>query len=199
MLKAVGEAGALSVLRASDGDELLLRRVAGGEQSALRELYDRCASQAFAVVLRILRDEREAEEVLQETFVDAWKRAAQFDRARGSALAWIVAIARSRALDRLRSRGAAERMRARAQREPEAPPRPDAPELLERREARERVGRALAELTGPQRETIELAYFEGLSQSEIAERLREPLGTVKSRTRAALQKLYQLLGERGAT
>ncbi len=184
-------------LTSPDDDAELVRRVANGEAAALRTLYERLSPQILAVTLRVLRDQREAEEAVQDAFVEAWKRAGDFDRSRGSVVGWLVSIARSRAIDRLRSRSAVERLAVRAAAEPGetfAPPI----ELAERREERTRIQAALSQLTPAQREAIELAYFEGLTQREIALRAGEPLGTIKSRVRTALQKLLSLLGEGGA-
>jgi RNA polymerase sigma-70 factor (ECF subfamily) len=189
--------GALGALDVPD-DGALLRKIAGGDAAALRALYDRCAGQAMAVCLRILREEREAEEAVQETFVDAWKRAGSYDAARGSAIGWIVSMARSRALDRLRSRGAGERLKANVAALPAEKSAPAPLELAEQQQDRERIRRALDQLTPPQRSAIELAYFDGLTQREIAEKVGEPLGTVKSRMRAALQRLAALLAGESA-
>src|SRR5712692_705485 len=144
---------------AAAADEALLRRVAAGDARALRRLYDRCAPTALALALRILRNRAEAEDTLQDVFLEAWKRAKSFDSRRGSATAWIMAIARSRALDRLRARGSADRAAQAVARE-EALPLPLPIESAEQRQERDRVQRALAALPPDQREALELAYFE---------------------------------------
>ena len=150
--------------------------------------------------MRILRNVEEAEDVVQDTFVEVWRRSAQFDDARGTAIAWIVTIARSRAIDRLRASGTAGRTIATASASeglvPLALPLPS--DEAEQRRNVARVGTALAALPDAQRETIELAYFEGLSQSEIAERTSTPLGTVKMRVKLAMAKLSALLKEEEA-
>ena len=146
----------------------------------------------------MLRDRRDAEEVVQEAFVDLWRRASSFDPARGSALAFLLSMVRSRSIDRLRSRNAAERMRASAAAEPQAPLAPAPSELVEEKSLRGRIRRALEQLAPSQRAAIELAYFEGLTQREIAEKLGDPLGTVKTRVRTGLQKLSALLAEEAA-
>jgi len=172
-------------------------RVAAGDVGALRVLYDEHAPRAMAIALRILRGLEEAEDVVQETFLEVWRRSAQFDEGRGGAVAWIVTIARSRAIDRFRASRTAGRaldgvvvnedvMRT-------ALPSP-ADRMEERRDGA-RVAAALAALPAPQRETIELAYFEGLSQSEIAAKTGTPLGTVKMRVKLAIAKLTGLLKE----
>lgn len=178
----------------ADADEALLARVATRDPQALRILYDRCSSIALAVSLRIMRSRPEAEEVVQETFIEVWKRADGFDGQRGSAAGWIVAIARSRALDRLRARSSAERAASAAQAE-EAPAVPLPIESAEQRQVRDRIQVALSTLPPEQRTAIELSYYQGLTQREIADRTGDPLGTVKTRVRLALAKLASLLEE----
>jgi RNA polymerase sigma-70 factor, ECF subfamily len=180
---------------ASDDPEApLLARVARGDRAALRKLYDRLAGHALAVALRILGARSEAEEVVQEAFLEVWTRAGLFDPARGRGRTWVLSIARNRAIDRLRSRDAAGRAveGARNEAQPE-PPAVTPLESAEQREARQRIQAALAALSPEQRRVLELGYFEGLSQSEMAEKLGEPLGTIKSRVRLALEKLAQLV------
>jgi RNA polymerase sigma-70 factor, ECF subfamily len=188
-----------SVPRASDpaADRALLQQVALGSAAAMREVYARCGSKAFAVTLRLLPSRADAEEVLQETFLDVWRRAREFDPARGGLETWVATIARTRAIDRLRSMGTAARVVEGATHEPPpvsaAPPAPDEASALGQN--RQRVLAALKQLPREQREVVELAYFEGLSQREIAERTGDPLGTVKTRARLALEKLGDLLRE----
>jgi RNA polymerase sigma-70 factor (ECF subfamily) len=173
-------------------EESLLRRMAAGDAMALRQLYERCSPTVLAMALRILRNRGEAEDVVQEAFVEAWKRARSFDPRRGSAFSFVLAIARSRALDRLRSRGAEGRAtQAFALEEKKPVPLPI--ESAEQRQDRERIQGALASLPPEQRNVLELAYYEGLSQTEIAARTGDPLGTVKTRCRLALEKLAALL------
>jgi len=187
-------AALLGIVGRAEADEPLLRRIAAGDSRALRSLYDRHASTALALACRILRARSEAEEIVQEAFIEVWRRAATFDGRRGSASSFVIAICRSRALDRLRSRGSAERaVAASAREEPEPPPLPI--ESAVQRQDRERVQRALSALPAEQRIAIELSYFAGLTQREIAERLGEPLGTVKTRVRLALEKLSALLDD----
>ncbi|HWO47083.1 MAG TPA: sigma-70 family RNA polymerase sigma factor, partial [Solirubrobacterales bacterium] len=155
---------------------VLLPAVAQGDVSAFEALYDRYASTIYGLLLRILANADDAQEVLQETFVKAWTSAKMFDAVRGSEIAWLVSIARSRGIDRLRSR------RTRVEREDEAGREPQSErESIEDKvvlsEASTAVRGALAELPPPQRLALELAYFEGLSQSEIAAKLNQPLGT----------------------
>lgn len=175
-------------------DEDLVRAVARGDERAFASLFDSYNSRLFGFLLRMLKSEAEAEEVLQEVFMQIWQRAADFDEARGRAFTWLVTIARSRALDRLRTRRSNDRKDTLAfcgRREYG----PDGLEDVIRMEERELVRRALGKLSEAQRQAILLAYFEGLTHPEIAERLETPLGTVKTRTRDGLGKLRKILGE----
>jgi RNA polymerase sigma-70 factor (ECF subfamily) len=160
----------------------------------LRSLYDACAGKVLGVALHLLGDRDEAEDVVQETFLELWRQPEQYDASRGSLEAWTVLIARSRALDRIRARGRALRLVERAS-DLVHPHSPAPLELVEGRERGSRVARALTSLPGPQREAIELAFFAGLTQTEIAARLGEPLGTVKTRLRLGMEKLAGELAE----
>jgi RNA polymerase sigma-70 factor (ECF subfamily) len=162
----------------------------------MRAIYTRCSGRAWAVALRILGSRPDAEEVLQETFLEVWRRAREFDPGRGGLETWVMTIARTRAIDRRRALGTVARVTEEAATEP--PPVSATPvdpsEAAEQGQARARVTAAMRELPAEQRLVVELAYFEGLSQSEIAERTGDPLGTVKTRARLALEKLAALLG-----
>ena len=172
-------------------DAELLRAVARGDESAFARVYDRYSPILLGLMLRILRSRAEAEDVLQEVFLQVWQRAHSFDPARGRAFTWLVTLARSRAIDRLRSVGSRERAaRASAEDEPpESEPSEWADAAAVRAERAEAVREALAELPEEQRQVLLLAYLEGMSQSEIAAAKNQPLGTVKTRTRSALRKL----------
>ena len=176
-------------------DSELLRAVALGDEAAFARVYDSYAHILLGLMLRILRSRPEAEDVLQEVFLQVWQRAHSFDAARGRAFTWLVTLARSRAIDRLRSVGSRERA-AKASAE-DAPPESEPAEWADaaavRAERAEAVQAALAELPEEQRQVLVLAYLEGMSQSEIAASKNQPLGTVKTRTRSALRKLSESL------
>ncbi len=182
-------------LRTSD-DLALVKRVVDRRQEALAELYDRYASLLLAVALRILGNAADAEEVLRETFFQAWNQAELYDSSRSSASTWLVLITRRRSLDRLRQRQARERGAALAGVETGvAESSVRRPESSPAQERRRRVQKALATLPVQQKEVLELAFFGGLSQSEIAERMRTPLATVKTRALLAMKKLRRDLRE----
>lgn len=164
-----------------------------GDTRALEELYDRHNGLFYSVVLRIVRSPADAEEVLQEAWLQIWRGASTYNAARGNVGAWLVAVARSRAIDRTRSEGSRQRAEQAAGVEPPPPPTEDASANAAYRQMSERVGRALEKLGPQHRQVLELAYFGGLSQAEIAERLNTPLGTVKSWTRQALLRLSDLV------
>ena len=182
---------------AADGE--LVARAAAGDERAIGQLYDRYGAVLFAVAYRIAGQRADAEEVVLEAFAQAWREAPRFEAGRGSVAGWLTTIARSRALDLVRARSRRDRLTATAAADrPGTSPamgdfRPDPAGALDNEERRRQVRQALETLSAPQRQAIELAYFEGLSQSEIAERLQEPLGTVKTRVRLGMQKLRECL------
>ena len=188
---AVAHAG-----KSAGEDALLLQRMAQGDEKALGEFYDRWQPLVHAVVLRVLRQADDVADVVEEAFWQAWQQANRYEASRGAVQTWLLTIARSRALDRVRS---VKRMR-------EEPLVKDSGEMVleqatetdpsmdaESSERRAIVIKALSELPAEQREALELGYFGGLSQSEIAERLHQPLGTIKTRMRLAMQKLRDRL------
>ena len=162
-------------------------------------LYDRHASMVMGLALSIVRDRTDAETVVLDTFTQAWRDAGRYDAGRGSVASWLLVLGRSRALDLLRSAGRRARLTpvsvddapAAALVAEDAPS--DPAQAVEAHERQQHVAAALGELPQAQRQAIELAFFEGLSHSEVAERLGEPLGTVKTRIRLGMTKLRQLL------
>lgn len=180
-------------------DADLIAHAAAGDERAIAALYDRYGAVVYAIAYRITGQRADAEEIVVEAFAQAWREAGRFEARRGSVAGWLTMIARSRALDLVRARSRRERITATA-----AADRPDVPLAMgdwrtdpggavDHAERRRRVREALELLSAPQRQAIELAYFEGLSQSEIAERLQEPLGTIKTRVRLGMQKLRECL------
>jgi RNA polymerase sigma-70 factor (ECF subfamily) len=162
-----------------------------GEERALTELYDRYGGAVYQLALRITCDPGLAEEISIDTFVQIWRQAPRYSADHGSVPSWLFTIARSRAIDRLRAAGAAKRTHADDLVAVNAPRRPD--EMAELAERRQLVRDAMATLSATQRAALELAYYEGLSHSEIAARLGEPLGTVKTRIRQAMLVLRKTL------
>ena len=181
-----------------DGAAALIARIAGGDREAFSSFYDAFARPAFGLIQRVLRDPGAAEEVLQEVFWQIWREAAQYDPRRGSPEAWLFMRAKTRAIDKLRSIRRRERTFAMPVDEAVARPTGAGAEKPGGAvEDRSLVQTALAQLPAAQRQVIELAFFEGLTQSEIAARLGEPLGTVKTRARLGLERLRGVLkGER---
>ena len=168
--------------------------MARSDEAALAALYDRYRLILFGLLVRILNSREEAEDVLQEVFLQVWRRAGDFDEERGRPFTWLVTLARSRAIDRLRVLASRQRLADSAAQEV-AGEASDAVADTLHAEQREIVARALATLPEEQRRTLKLAYFEGLTQSEIATKLGTPLGTVKTRMRTGMMKLRELLGE----
>lgn len=175
-------------------DVLLIERIAHRDTEAFASLYDRHHAILLGLLIRILHNRTEAEDVLQEVFLAVWQRAADYTETRGTVFTWLVTMTRSRAIDRLRSHNARERLSTQAAQEAQFHIT-DAKDTAAHAERCEIVQRALDGVTEQQRNALLLAYFEGLSQTEIARRLNEPLGTIKSRMRAALLKLHELLNE----
>ena len=177
-------------------DAAWVARASQGDETALATLYDLHARAVYSLALRIVGDEADAEDVLLDVFDQAWRQAGRYDARRGTVAAWLLNLARSRAIDRLRARRARpDRSAATADDALASLPAhvTDPMDALAASRDAEKVRRALNELPVLQRLAIELAYFEGLTQSEIAERLEQPLGTVKTRIRNGLLKLREVL------
>jgi RNA polymerase sigma-70 factor, ECF subfamily len=174
-----------------EADHRALARMARGDHDALAELYDRHSRPIYSLALRILQDRSDAEDVVQEVFVQAWSQASRYDASRGAASAWLLNMTRSRAIDRLRSKRSRPDLgrtdRSGALNVADAAEGQDL-QLLSR-EQLTKLRTALDALPFVQRTALELAYYEGLSHTEIAERLEQPLGTVKTRIRQAILKL----------
>jgi RNA polymerase sigma-70 factor, ECF subfamily len=171
-----------------EDDLRCMERIADGQSQALEELYDRYAPLVFSVARKILRHEEDAEEALQDTWLQLWRKPHTYDPKRGSVAAWLVTMVRSRALDLYRSRAS----RQRAQEAPSAddPAPSENPSLsAEERELRERMAAEWQGLEPQHRQVLELAFWAGLSQSEIADRMGSPLGTVKSWMRQGMKRL----------
>jgi RNA polymerase sigma-70 factor (ECF subfamily) len=168
-------------------DATLVGRLAAREMDAAAELYDRYAPQVYALARRIVRNDGDAEDVVQEVFSQAWRTAASYDRQRGSVIGWLLMMTRTRSIDKLRSRQA--RPEADGGIQPDSLPPAETPDVVLAAEQAGIVRAALLALPAAQRTALELAYYEGLTQAEIAERLAEPLGTVKTRMRTALNTL----------
>jgi RNA polymerase sigma-70 factor (ECF subfamily) len=176
----------------SPDDSLLIQAIATHDKDAFQQLYERHGSVLFSLALKILGDRSDAEDVLQDTFIQVWKTADSYDERRGKPLSWLIMLTRSRAIDRLRSRAT----RARATEAASFEPRNDPPLPAQQASASEMqimVRRIIEALPPEQRAPIELAYFGGLTQTEIAHRLGQPLGTVKTRMRTAMLRLREQL------
>ncbi|MGH7724273.1 MAG: sigma-70 family RNA polymerase sigma factor [Candidatus Eiseniibacteriota bacterium] len=181
---------------AHDAD--LMVRVRQRDSNALRALYDRHSSMVYGLGLRILRDATEAEDLTQDVFLHLWRRAELFDAERGAFLGWLVSLARNRAIDRIRARRTQSKTSDAYEVERQAdvaPKQLDPNETAYVGELRNAVARALGVLPEAQRTALEMAYFGGLSHSEIAEKLEAPLGTIKARIRQGMIRLRDMLGE----
>ena len=188
-----------SSARTTADDQASLERMARGDQAGLAEMYDRHGRLVYSLALRIVRDRGDAEDVTQDVFVQAWRQASRFDTTRGNVAAWLLTMARSRAIDLIRRRRVRPQPGAddMVMETKDASPAPDVQfEWVQRAEV---IQEAMGALPLLQRLAIELAFFEGLTQAEIAEQLEVPLGTVKTRIRQGLLKLRDRLARAGAT
>ena len=179
-----------------DADVALIKAIAAKDEAALAQLYDRYRVILFGLLMRILGNREEAEDVLQEVFLQVWRKAEDFDETRGRPFTWLVTLGRSRGIDRLRTLASRERA-AEAGAKGASDEISDAASDAFRSEQRGLVNNALAQLPDEQKGPLMLAYFDGLTQSEIATRLGAPLGTVKTRMRTGLMRLRELLAGHG--
>jgi RNA polymerase sigma-70 factor (ECF subfamily) len=176
-----------------EADELLVL-VAGGDQKAFEELYGLVSGPVFGLVRRVVRDPAQSEEVAQEVLLEIWRSAARFDPGRGSALSWVLTLAHRRAVDRVRSARAAGERELRVARRANGPAFDHVTEEVEAGLEREWVRRCLERLTELQRQSVTLAYYDGYTYREVAERLSLPLGTVKTRMRDGLTRMRECMG-----
>jgi len=182
----------------------LLSRTALGDRAAFAQLYDRTSGHLFAVLLRVKRDRALAEDLLQEVYVSVWRAAGGFDATRSQPLTWLTSIARNRAIDSLRRTQAQPKLQSTTRDADDDDESPDAVErasddspgpleLLDRACDERLLNRCMGGLSASQRQSVALAFYDGMSHAEVAEHLRQPLGTVKSWLRRALQALKQCL------
>lgn len=180
--------------RSAKVDASLVERIARGDQAALGELYDRYSSLLLALARRVLGSTSDAEEVLQEVFLQIWNQAGRYDTRRSAVSTWLVLITRSRAIDRLRSRQVMDRTLGALQLEKRGQhTSPEGARSVLWDERRRRLSQVLGELPREQRQVLELAFYRGMTQSEIAAATEIPLGTVKTRTLLAMKKLRKAL------
>ena len=179
----------------ADADEQLIAQVAKGDRSAFAALYDRYSTPLYSLALKILANETEAQDILQEVFLSIWNKASTFRADRGSAFAWVVAQLRNRAIDRIRSkRRHSELLEANApDLEPTGSATATSADICAISERAREVRSALEQISADQRQVLRLAYFEGLTQVEIAEKLEEPLGTIKARAQRGMARLRSIL------
>jgi RNA polymerase sigma-70 factor (ECF subfamily) len=175
----------------------LVQSIAAGDQHALQALYERMHRLVYTLSARITGSRETAEEVTLDVFHDVWRRASSYEPAGGSVVGWIMNQARSRAIDRLRFDQRKKRVQHGADMPPPAIPAAEPHEDLQHRDQGRVLRDALALLTAGERQAIETAFFSGLTHTETAARLNQPIGTVKTRIRSGLEKLRQALGKRG--
>ena len=177
----------------------LLHRIGQGDRRSFEELYDRFSGVLFSTGYRVLNNQEAAEDVLQDVFIQIWEKAALYDPARGKPMTWAITLTRNKAIDRLRSTQRRSRLQDDLEHEAQTVEQFDDKnsfDAVSSVETGEMVREAIKKLSKDQREAIELAFFSSLTQTEISERLGEPLGTVKARIRRGMMKLKDLLGSR---
>ncbi|MDQ3579626.1 MAG: sigma-70 family RNA polymerase sigma factor [Actinomycetota bacterium] len=179
--------------RVLDASELLLL-VARGDEAAFERLYDQVSAPVFGLVRRIVRDPAQSEEVTQEVLLELWRTAARFSPEKGSAMTWVMTLAHRRAVDRVRSAQSATDREDKAYRRETTRPFDEVAEQVSTRLEHEQVRRCLSSLTDLQRESVELAYYRGLTYREVSELLGTPLGTIKTRLRDGLIRMRDCLG-----
>jgi RNA polymerase sigma-70 factor (ECF subfamily) len=184
----------LMAVHSAEDDTDLVTRMQRRDPQALAELYDRYGRVTFALILRVVRDAGIAEDLVQETFLRVWNRVHGFDAQKGSIGPWLLAVARNRAIDYLRSAGGRDRNSLEYEENDHPSLYFDMEKDILSSDRARRVKSAVEKLSPNQRQVIELAYFEGLSQTEMAERMGQPLGTVKTWVRSALKNLRDELG-----
>ncbi len=179
----------------ADDDTLLMARVALGDRTAFLALYDRFSTPLYSLAVKMLISETEAEDIVQEVFLSVWSKASTFSAGRGSVFSWVVAQLRHRAIDRIRAkRRRGELLDANApDLEPTGSATPSSAENCEASERAREVRSALGQLSEEQRQVLRLAFFEGMTQAEIAEVLEEPLGTIKARAQRGMTRLRAIL------
>jgi len=183
-------------VRSNAEDVALVRRMCDADETALGALYDRWMRSLYSLVFHLLKDANDAEDVVEETFWQAWRKASSYEPSRGAVSTWLLTIGRRRALDRLRAKGRRREQSLSGDSNVLADvpsPAPDPLQAVEGSERRRHLLTALNALPEEQRQVLDLGYFQGLSQTEIAEATGQPLGTVKTRMRLAMQKLREPL------
>ena len=176
-----------------ENDARLLRGIANGDRDCFRQLHDRYEGLLFTTIFKVLNDRQDSEEVLQETMFNLWRKASLYVSGRGRPVTWLASMARNRAIDRLRSKQRRARLRDALEEDPTGVSLSEPPingrMAADRRDQCRQVRQAVVELTPVQREAVELSYFHGMTQQEIADRLGEPIGTVKARIRRGIRRL----------
>ena len=180
-----------------DADIELLRRIGAGDRASFEQIYERFSGVLFSAAYRVLNNQEAAEDVVQDVFVQIWEKAPLYDPQRGKPLTWAVTLTRNKAIDRLRSVQRRHRLHDDAEKEAATFEQFDDRNSLDAVNGVERaqlVRKAIGKLSREQRESIELAFFSGLTQTEIADRLNEPLGTIKARIRRGMMRLRDVIG-----